>query len=192
MSEAMEQLPRGRHKLSRDTVKASQRERLLRAMLELVAEQGYEATTVPQVVARARVSRNAFYDFFADKVACFLALCDELADEMLEEIRVADLPPAEALREGMRRYLRWWADRPAFARTYLLELPTAGTPAVEQRRRQYARFEEIFALLGADELQARAITFMITELITDEVREGRLAALPDRADDFVALVQRLL
>jgi AcrR family transcriptional regulator len=187
-----EVLPRGRHKLSRETVRASQRERLLQAMLELVAEQGYETTTVPQVVARARVSRNAFYEFFADKVACFLALCDELADEMLAEIVVPDLPPAEALREGMRRYLAWWADRPAFARTYLLELPTAGTPALEQRRRQYARFDALFAALGAAGLEARAITLMITELITDEVREGRLEQLPELADDFVGLVERLL
>ena len=68
-----EPLPRGRHKLGADTVRASQRERLIRAMLETVAEQGYEATTVPRVVARARVSRNAFYEFFDDKTSCFIA-----------------------------------------------------------------------------------------------------------------------
>ena len=55
-----EPLPRGRHKLGAEAVRASQRERLIRAMLETVAERGYEATTVPEVVARARVSRNAF------------------------------------------------------------------------------------------------------------------------------------
>src|SRR2546422_355315 len=35
-------------------------------MLECVGRDGYEATTVPQVVATARVSRNSFYEFFAD------------------------------------------------------------------------------------------------------------------------------
>ena len=33
---------------------------------------------VDQVVARARVSRNAFYELWRDKTDCFIALCDEL------------------------------------------------------------------------------------------------------------------
>ena len=49
-----EPLPRGRHKLDRDAVRASQRERLLRAMLQCVAADGYAATTVPRVAAAAR------------------------------------------------------------------------------------------------------------------------------------------
>ena len=82
-----EPLPRGRHKLAPDDVRASQRERLVRAMLETVAERGYEATTVPDVVARARVSRNAFYEFFDDKIDCFIAACDDAAAEMLDQLR---------------------------------------------------------------------------------------------------------
>ena len=79
-------LPRGRHNLPLSVVRASQRERLLHAMLECVADRGYEATTVPGVVAAAKVSRNAFYALFADKADCFLALCDELAGEVLESM----------------------------------------------------------------------------------------------------------
>src|SRR3954447_22046146 len=143
-------LPRGRHNLSPEVVRASQRERLLEAMLALVAEQGYEATTVPQVVARAKVSRNAFYDVFADKTDCFLALCDDFATEVLDEIT----NPTEddwlaALRNGTRRYLRWWQERPAFTRTYFVELPSAGARAVAQRDRQYARFVAMFDGLAA-------------------------------------------
>src|SRR3954449_6066659 len=79
-------LPRGRHALPAEEVRASQRERLLAAMLESVGEHGYAATTVPAVVAGARVSRNAFYELFDDKTDCFLALCDELAGQLLDAL----------------------------------------------------------------------------------------------------------
>ena len=46
-----EPLPRGRHKLARPAVRSSQRERLLRAVVECVAHHGFDSTTVPMVVA---------------------------------------------------------------------------------------------------------------------------------------------
>src|SRR3954449_11127429 len=125
-------LPRGRHALPAHVVRASQRERLLAAMLESVAEHGYEATTVPEVVAAARVSRNAFYALFRDKLDCFLALCDEAATEMLDTL-LAQRAQADgwvdALRTGAGLYLRWWRERPAFSRAYFVALPTAGPRA---------------------------------------------------------------
>src|SRR3954447_24211790 len=69
-------LPIGRHSLSREDVLASQRGRLLDAMAEAVAQHGYGATTVAHVVALAGVSRKTFYEHFADKEDCFLALYD--------------------------------------------------------------------------------------------------------------------
>ena len=83
-------LPRGRHKLSRAEVLASQRGRLLRAMEELVGEHGYESTTVPLVIKAAHVSTATFYRFFADKIDCFIALCEERGEGLL-----ADLTPDE-------------------------------------------------------------------------------------------------
>jgi AcrR family transcriptional regulator len=202
---ALAPLPRGRHKLPAHAVRASQRERLLAAMLDSVAEQGYEATTVPQVVARARVSRNAFYELFADKTGCFLALCDELATELLDEIVVTDAPDwLTALRAGTGRYLRWWRDHPAFSRTYLVELPAAGARAVAQRDRQYVRFRETFEALAArarveqprlpplPPLRTRATVLAVTELVAEEVRAGRTARLASLEDDVVGLIVSLL
>jgi len=201
-----ERLPRGRHKLSPQVVRASQRERLLRAMLDLVAERGYEATTVPDVVARARVSRNAFYALFADKLDCFLSLCDEEAGDMLDEL----LHPrdtddwVQALRAGAELYLRWWQDRPAFSRTYFVELPAAGPRAIEQRDRQYGRFRRMFELLGAwareqqPELPAlsplvpRMLVVATTELVAEEVRRGHTGQLAELADELVFLMVGLL
>src|SRR5947209_14616197 len=107
-----EPLPRGRHKLSPAAVRESQRARIVRAMLECVGRDGYEATTVPEVVATARVSRNAFYEFFEDKADCFIAVCDETAQELLGELveLVSEPDWIQAMWRGTRRYLRWWQD----------------------------------------------------------------------------------
>jgi AcrR family transcriptional regulator len=198
-------LPRGRHNLSTAEVRSSQRARLLAAMLELVGERGYAATTVPDVVARARVSRNAFYDLFEDKLDCFLALADELAEQVLAQL--VDTGAADwvsALRAGLRRYLSWWQQRPVWTRAYLVELPAAGPRALEQRDRQYARFIAMFEALAAwarreqpslpplRAVHARMIVLVVTELVAERVRHGDTAKLMELEPDVLYLIVLLL
>jgi AcrR family transcriptional regulator len=199
-------LPRGRHKLAREEVRGSQRERLLRAMVELVGRQGYEATTVAQVVATARVSRNAFYEFFGDKTDCFVAVCDEYATEILDQLLALASEPdwLTALRHGMSIYLHWWQERPAFTRSYFLELPLAGERAVEQRERQYVRFREMFRELGRrarveqpelpplTDAVISAAVFAPTELTAEQARAGRIDRLTELEDELVYLLVKLL
>lgn len=199
-------LPRGRHKLPADAVRSSQRERLLRAIIECVAEHGFEGTTVPMVVATARVSSNAFYDFFPDKTECFLAACDEMAAELLVALSALTREPnwIQALREGTQLYLRWWAARPAFARAYLLSLRSAGERADEQRGRTYELFRTMFADLGRraraeqpelpplSPLIPRMLVVAITELVAEEVRAGRTGRLEQLSDELARLAIRLL
>jgi AcrR family transcriptional regulator len=201
-----EPLPRGRHKLATEVVRASQRERLIRAMLETVAESGYEATTVPQVVARARVSRNAFYEFFADKTECFIAACDEEAAELLDALLAFAAEPdwVQMMRLGVDAYLDWWAARPALARAYFIGLPAAGERAIAQRERAYARFRRVFEAVGQrarseqsglrplDEFVPRLLVLAITELVAEEVRAGRTDRLSELADQIVFTAIKLL
>ena len=201
-----EPLPRGRHKLDPDTVRASQRERLERAILECVAAHGYEPTSVPMVVRTARVSTNAFYEFFSDKADCFLAACDRVAAELLTELVAMAAEPSwpAAMRKGTHTYLRWWQQRPAFARAYLLSLPAAGERAFAQRERAYALFREMFADLGRraraeqpelpplSPLVPRMLVAAITELVSEEVRAGRTEHLTDLADELADLAISLL
>jgi AcrR family transcriptional regulator len=199
-------LPRGRHKLPASAVRASQRERIVRAMLECVARDGYEATTVPHVVATARVSRNAFYELFKDKTDCFIAVCDQGAEELLAELLVlaSEADWTRALLEGTRRYLRWWQERPAFSRAYFLSLPGAGERAIRQRKRQYAAFRAMFEDLGRraraeqpglpplDEIVPRALVLAITELVAEEVRAGNIDRLGDLEGEIAQLGLKLL
>jgi AcrR family transcriptional regulator len=175
-------------------------------MLESVAEYGFEGTTVPMVVAAARVSSNAFYEFFSDKTECFLSACDGVAGELLSELVALTAEPdwIQATRKGTRIYLRWWAERPAFARAYLLSLQSAGERADEQRERSYAMFRAMFTELGQraraeqrelaplSPLVPRVLVLAITELVAEEVRAGRTENLPELQDDLGRLAIRLL
>jgi AcrR family transcriptional regulator len=199
-------LPRGRHKLSVETVRASQRTRILEAMLDEVADRGYDATTVAQVVSRARVSRNAFYVLFEDKLDCFIALCEMLTEQLLAE--TFDVEGAETWREavhvGTLRYLQWWAKRPRFARAWLVEAPVAGRQAADQRQRAYERFEERFEQVAAwaraqerdlaplHETAALAVVAAITALITEQVDAGRGTDLERLAPEIEWLIERVL
>jgi AcrR family transcriptional regulator len=49
---------------------------LLDAAMELFAEQGYGATSIPDICARAGLTKGAFYSNFTNKDTLFLALLD--------------------------------------------------------------------------------------------------------------------
>jgi AcrR family transcriptional regulator len=202
-----EPLPRGRHKLSRDDVLDSQRRRLIVAMLDQVAERGYPATTVADVVSAARCSRNAFYELFEDKEACYIAAADETGVEMLDALVSAAREEdswLDALRSGTRSYLRWWVDHPRYAAAYLIHLPAAGRRALEQRDRVYADFAAMFEGLAAraraehplipplPPLAPRLLVMAITELIAQEVREGRGDGLMKLEDELVRFIVKTL
>jgi AcrR family transcriptional regulator len=201
-----EPLPRGRHKLDPEAVRDSQRSRISRAMLEVVAEHGYEATTVSQVVAAARVSRNSFYEFFTDKTDCFLTLTDELGAELLDAIVAMGLEPTwtEALRRGTEVYLAWWEEHEVWARAYFSGLAVQSPRALAQRQATYERFGAIFVELarrareeqpGLPPLPAivpRVLVFSITELVADEIRAGRAGRLRELGDELFATIVRLL
>src|SRR3954466_14217089 len=85
-SDIPRRLPRGSHGLDRDVVEASQRTRLLEAVGRAVAERGYSGATIDDVVRRAGVSKQTFYDHFADKQDCFLAAYEAASEELLERV----------------------------------------------------------------------------------------------------------
>ncbi len=79
----------------RGEAERNQRERLFAAMVATVAEKGYEATTVADLVELSGVSRSAFYRHFEDKQECFLAAAEELVEPTL-----AKSPATTARRPG--------------------------------------------------------------------------------------------
>ena len=77
--------------VSRGRPTGGQRERLLEAVVALVTEFGYSEVKIGQLVARADVSRQAFYRLFADKESCCLAALSPATETLLAEVRSATL-----------------------------------------------------------------------------------------------------
>lgn len=199
-------LPRGRHGLSSQFVRASQRERVVKAMLALVAEHGYVATTVPAVVAAARVSRNAFYEFFQDKQECFLAAAEEAAADVFTTMETFGLEQdwIEGIRRGLTAWLRWWEERPGLARAWLLELPLAGGEAALQHQRAEQPYVELFRRIaqrirreqpGLPPMPDFVPVFLTAGLlarVTDEVRNNGAGNLTRLVEPGVYITVKLL
>ena len=108
----------------------SQRERLLEAAVDVVAEKGYGATTVADLTREAGISRTTFYEMFEDKEACFLAAYDSVADALVRRVAaayeargaLAATGPAPAWRRCSRRSPR----SPQVARLALVDVGSAG------------------------------------------------------------------
>lgn len=128
-------LPAGRHGFSREQVAHHQRERLIAGLAEAVAEKGYAAVTLSDIVHHAKVSRRVFYANFEGKEQCFLAAFEVVVDHLRELIAEAvvgiDRWPERAVATT-RAVLVFLAAEPDLARLCLVESRAAG-PAVTVR-----------------------------------------------------------
>jgi len=192
----VEQLPRGRHRLSRETVTSSQRERALKGMVEAVADRGYAETRVVDVIERAGVSRKTFYELFDDKEACFLAAYDEVSARLYAVTEEAfegagGDPWPERIRAGITALVRELAADQALARFAVIEVLAAGPRALARRDaaiRQFTGFidagrsESTLELPG---LTSTAIVGGIYELLYSEILHGAASQLPARVPEIV-------
>jgi AcrR family transcriptional regulator len=199
---AADRLPRGPHSLSRAEVQNHQRERILAAMVAAAGAKGYGSTTIGDITSRARVSRDTFYEQFANKEACFLAAYDTLTRELLDRMVAVGTSQAsyvEAMREGARAYLEFWRERPDAARVCTLEVIAAGGDALahwEDTVGDFARLYRAVAerarveqpeLPSIPEVVSRAMVVAAFELTTRYVREGRVSSLPELESDMLYL-----
>ncbi len=121
-------------RLPAEEVARNQRERLYAAMVAVVAEKGYEATRVADLLELSGVSRSAFYDHFKDKEECLLAVIEEFVGPTVGGIfGPAGPPPDEArAREAFEAFVRLIVEQAAAARMCLVEIPAAGPRAVAE------------------------------------------------------------
>jgi AcrR family transcriptional regulator len=203
MTDTAERLPRGRHRLSREEVAASQRGRMLWAMAEAVSENGYAATPVAEVLRRARVSRESFYEHFANKEECFLAAYDGAATLVLEALADAARSVGEGsdrralLDATLERYLTTLAAQPAMARTFMVEVYAAGEAAIARRVKVQERFvEQVVAWTGARSARQRfaceSIVALVIGWVTHSICAGRAAELPTLHAGLMAQIELLL
>jgi len=131
------------------------------AMAEAMTEKGYVSTTVADVLARAGVSRETFYQQFSSKLDCFMHTFDAAAEILLAQVgdpAATDGSPYERFDALFTRYIDTLVAEPAFARLFLVEAYAAGPAAIERRMA----------------LQAR-ITDALVEVLAVESDHGRFA-----------------
>ncbi len=133
LSERLAKLPPGRHLIPRDFVSQNQRERMLLATAELVAERGYQKTTIELIAKTARVALVTFYEQFANKEECFLAAFDEsvaAAAEVFAELLDPEQPWVDQISTGLEVFLEMVVAEQPRAKLCIVESQAAGTAAL--------------------------------------------------------------
>jgi len=141
--------PPGRQQLSREFITRHQRARIIAALAEEVMAQGYRAVTVADIVSRAGIARNTFYENFSSKEDCFLAAQEYAVDEALRRVveAASDVESWPArVRSGLASFLRSVATEPALARTCFVDALSAGPAAVDRYEQSLQAFVPLFRI----------------------------------------------
>ena len=168
------------------------RERILRAVRELLAEGAFHTSTVEQVADRAGVARATVYQHFRSRIDLIDAICETFdANPALLEIRsIVELEDADAALDGtIAAVVRFWSSEEAIVRQ-LYGLTAIDPAAAELVKRQRAdRRSEMDRLArnlrragriagGAGEHRAAALLMVLTSYET--YAELRAAGSSDR------------
>jgi AcrR family transcriptional regulator len=159
-------------------------------MAEVMAEKGYVATSVADVLQRSGVSRQSFYQVFDSKLDCFMAAFDTAGDLLMArllEIAGADehgvpgpemaVDPLQRFEEAFTAYLEALAIEPAYTRLFLIEVYAAGPEAMRRRTElQAAIIAGLADLIGVTDEAGRfacqmvvaATSTLVTKAIIDD------------------------
>lgn len=182
------------------------RARVMEGLVAAVAEKGYGAVTISDIVRAAQVSKSTFYAQFADKEECFLAAYADTSENVLDVLVTAGslegLSDDDRIRAATEAYLQVVAGNPALSRTFVLEVLAAGPAALRARHRVNRRFaDELRRMVderkGDRDLALSAPAALIivggmNELVLDAIVEDRLDQLPALADRVAQLVTAAL
>jgi AcrR family transcriptional regulator len=200
---------RGRHAPPPEVRVPIQRQRLLRAAAGEFAERGYAGTSSESISRRAGMSKATFYEHFANKEECILALFDRaaevIAEAMAEAARgVGRENATERMRAATLAFLTSLSEHPEFSQTLLVEIIGAGPRAAKRRDQILQAFADV---LDAENAAAArrgliprfasphdsfAIVGAITELVSRQVRLGQPADMLDLAPVIDRLIVGVL
>ena len=126
-----------------EEVAGHQQARIHGAMLELVAECGYDAVTVRELTHVAGVSTRSFYKHYSGKEQCFLRIHQLIVRRLLRayETPLEGAGGEAAARLVVEAVLAAFARQPKAAQVLLLDAYTAGPVALRQAQRARKSFE---------------------------------------------------
>jgi AcrR family transcriptional regulator len=181
-----------------------QRQRLYEASARTFARLGYAEASAEAIAREAGMSKATFYEHFANKEECIIALFDRAAEVVLAAMaaaaRRAGSDPVARLKAGTTAFLHEVATHPEASQTLLVEIIGAG-PAAARRRDQIMQiFADVMVAENAAAARSGAIhrfasphdafalVGAITELASRQVRLGE----PADVRDLEPVIERLI
>ena len=182
-----------------------QRARLFAAAAAVFARVGYADATAEAIAREAGMSKATFYEHFANKEECIIALFDAATQTLLHNMRGAVARHADAdtttrVRTTLEAFLGTLARYREESQTLLVEIVGAGPRAMERRDRALdavAAYIDDLNRIDADRggaprltsfHDAYAITGAVVELASRQIRTG----VPEDIRDLEPVVERLI
>ena len=165
------------------------RERLLKGLHRAIEERGYRDTTIADIVRHARASRSTFYQVFATKDECLLALMEAANRSLMRRISTAVDPaapwPAQT-RQAVTAYIDHVAASPELSLCWIREFPSLGPIAGQVRRESMSALADLVRRLSANEPFRRAgrgpLTRELALVILGGLRELTATAVEEGTD----------
>jgi AcrR family transcriptional regulator len=172
--------------------------RLLEGMARTVAVKEYADITIADIVREAAVSRRSFYEHFATKADCLLALYAAASQRALGVLAAA-VDPSKPWRtqvtHAVTSYLDALAQDPVLLKTLFVEILGLGLQGLAVRREANAQIAAFIQLATGDERgdrmtdgMAMAVVGGINELILQKVEQGRPAELRTLVEPATQLI----
>ncbi|KDE99978.1 TetR family transcriptional regulator [Mycolicibacterium aromaticivorans JS19b1 = JCM 16368] len=144
-----------------DPAPSTPRQRLIDALAASITDVGYSATTVADIVRRARTSRRTFYEYFTDREACLVALLADTNRRAVETISAA-VDPAAPWEAQIRQAVEAWVanaeSQPAVMLSWIRDVPALGMAARTLQREVTESFIAMVRTLSdTEELRAAGI-----------------------------------
>lgn len=177
-----------RPELPREFVAGHKRRRMIDAMAQLSAEQGYDATKIADIVRRAGVARKTLYDNFDGKEDLFLATVatswTTVTEAVEEACRTCDGAWQEKVEAGLEAFLRFVAEEPSMARACMVEALSATPPAAARYDGAVERFVEMFRRgtpddLGLPSTIEETLIGGVAWIISQRIRRSEAAQAPE-------------
>jgi len=131
-------VPRGRHAPPLEVRLTVQRRRLFEAAADVFARVGYAEASAEAISREAGMSKATFYEHFANKEECIIALFDEAATEVMRAMAQASDAEGhgsyeERVAAGVHAFLETLATYRTSAQTLLVHIIGAGPRAATRR-----------------------------------------------------------
>jgi AcrR family transcriptional regulator len=197
-------IPRGRHAPPLEVRLEVQKHRLFDAAAIVFSKVGYAEASAEAISRQAGMSKATFYEHFANKEECLVALFEYATAALLEELvtasRGAERNYEERHSAGLHAILEAFQDNPAMAQAILVETVGAGPRLAELRIAALSGFAQVMydQTVRAAELtggpafaspdDAFAIVGAAFELVSRQLRTGE----PERLLDLQPLIERLI